>query len=136
MHYQSRLLVDDNHVVVLIDDVQRNLLRLDIAFARRIGEHDGNHVVRLHLVVLLDDFVVHQDVACLGGILHTVARDVGDMVGQVSVDALWLLARVDHHAYVFIQLTAFIGFREHVVPTWGIGKHGVYAFWKQFVVWS
>ena len=115
MHHQACLFVDDDDVVVFVDDVQRDRLGRDVGLSWGIGEHDGNHIVGLHLVVLLDGFLINQDVACLGGILHTVARDVGEMVGQIGVDTLGLLAGVDRHAYVFVKLTAFFDFRKHVV---------------------
>ena len=59
VYHQARLLVDDDDVVVFVDDVQRDGLGLDIGLARRIGEHDGDHVVGLHLIVLLHHLVVH-----------------------------------------------------------------------------
>ena len=115
VYHQARLLVDDDDVVVFVDDVQRNLFRLDVGLARRIGEHDGDDVVGLHLIVLLDGLLVDQDVTRLGRVLHAVARDVGEVVGEVGVDALRLLAWVDGHAYVFVELGAFFVFRKHVI---------------------
>ena len=58
---------------------------------------------------MFDNFVVDQNVTRLGCILHTVARDIGNVIGQVGVDAFLLLALIDHHAYVFVEFTAFFG---------------------------
>ena len=107
MHHQARLLVDDDDVVVFVDDVQRNGLWLDVGLARRIVEHNGNHVVGFHLVVRLHRLVVHQDITRLGCILDAVARDAADARGQESVDAHRILTTVDGDAHVLKQLTVF-----------------------------
>ena len=94
--YQSRLFVDDDEVGVFIDDIQRYFLGRDVDLAGWVAEYDGYDVARLYLVVRLHCLFVDEDVACLGSVLHAVARDVLDVVGQEGVDALLGLAFVYH----------------------------------------
>ena len=102
VYHQSSLFVDHDDVVVFVNDIQRNLLRCDVDFPRGIAEHDGDDVVRLHLIVLLHRFVVDKDVACFGSVLNAVTRDVLNMVGQEGVDTFLGLAFVDHDTDMLI----------------------------------
>ena len=73
VHHKTCLFVDDNNVVIFVDDGQRDVFWGDVSLTRRIGKYDGNDVVGLDFVVLLDDFVIDKDIACFRGILDAIA---------------------------------------------------------------
>ena len=115
MDHQAGGLVDHQEVVVLIDNVERNRLGLDLDAAPLVGHHEGDHVERLDLVVGLDHLVVHADVTGLDGQLHAVARGVLHMVRKVFVDAQQRLPAVDDHAEMLEHFLLLV-FGEEVVP--------------------
>ena len=100
---ESGLLVDDHDVVVLVDDVERDVLGDDLELVRRTLKPEGDDIEGLDLVVGLDRLLVDKDDACIGGLLHTVARDIGHPVDEVFVDTYGLLAFVYRDAEVFVQ---------------------------------
>ena len=74
MHDQPGGLVDDQQVVVLVGNVERDVFGDDLHFAPRVGHHDLDAVERLDLVARFRGLAVHEDVAAVGSRLDTVAR--------------------------------------------------------------
>ena len=112
VHDETRLLVDDDDVVVLIDDVEGYGLGQELQFVWRLGEEDADDVEGLDTVVGLDDTVVHLDAFGLGGGLYFVARDAREVHLQIFVYAQELLAAVDGEAVVLVE---FRGLKVEVV---------------------
>ena len=70
MHDHSGGLVDNKEVVVLVDYVQRNVLRQDLKTAAAVRHHEADNIPRADDQVRLGDLVVHPHVAFLDGALH------------------------------------------------------------------
>ena len=73
MHHHPLRLVDQDHVVILVQDIQRDLLRRDL---RRLRVRDvaDDAVPRFQLPVALRGGTVHGDAAFLDQLLHMGAR--------------------------------------------------------------
>ena len=104
MHHEARRLVDHQHVVVLIDDVQGDVLRGDVVLVGRAVHREGDDVQGLHAVAALHGASVGLYEAGIGGLLDAVARGVLDAVKEVLVHAHHVLPLVHHHAEVFVEL--------------------------------
>ena len=96
MHYQARLLVDDDEVVVLVGHVEGNVFGDDFYVAQRLRHQDGDDIQWVNTVILLFGLAIHHNAVGFGGLLYLVSRGVGDEVHQVLVDAQHLGAFIDH----------------------------------------
>ena len=102
-------LVDHDEVVVLIDDVDGDVLGEERERTRRVRQQDADDVVGVDAVVLLLGLAVDDDAAGARGLLHAVARRVGQQVREVPVHAYQLGAVVHDEAEMLVQLLAFLG---------------------------
>src|SRR5881397_3659194 len=87
MHDQTRRLVQDQQVVVLEQNVQRNLLRLRGGGSGR-GPVDLNFLSRARTVRGFDRSAVHADVALSQQPLNRAAREGGQLSAQECVEPL------------------------------------------------
>ena len=86
VHHHARSLVDDREVVVLVDDVEREVFGfgakgggLGIAF-------DVDLLAAAKLVARLGDGAVDGDLAVVDEQLHAAAADVREGFGEIGVD--------------------------------------------------
>ena len=112
MYDHAGRLVDDDQVVVLVADVERNVLGDDFQFAQRVRHYDRDAVERLDLVTRLDGSAADQDVPRVGCGLNTVARDALHPVGQEFVDPQHALTFVDGHAEVLVHFVLRVGLAD------------------------
>ena len=98
MHHHPGGLVHDQHVVVFVDYVKRDVLRQYLHSPAPVGHHEADDVVRAHYVIGLHDLVAHPDVAFLYGSLDAVAGGILEMRGHELVHAHRRLPRVDGQA--------------------------------------
>ena len=105
MDHQSGRLVDDDDIVVLVDDVERHGFGQQLGVVRRLGQQHADGVGRLDAVVRLDGFAVDLHAARFGGRLYLVARDGGEVLLQIAVDAEQLLSFVHHQPVPFKEFT-------------------------------
>ena len=103
MYNQSGRLVDNQHVVVLVNDVERDVLGHHLVLVARAVHHHLHHVEGLYAVVRFHRLAVNQYAARLGSLLHAVARRSGQPLGQKLVDAQQLLALVGDKAEMLVQ---------------------------------
>ena len=68
--------VDHQQLIVLIDYVERYVLRSDRPVLLRMRQHHCDGLLGLDLVVALDRLAIHPDESRLGGKLYTMARSV------------------------------------------------------------
>ncbi len=108
MHDQSGRLVEHDEVVVLMNDVERNILGDDLHLALGIGHHEGDAVERLHLVTRLHRRAVHQDVSSVGRRLHPASRTVFESHRQVFVYAEHGLTPVYRDGEMLVQLILLV----------------------------
>ena len=118
MHHQPGGLVDDQQVVVLVGNFERDIFGDDLHFAPRVGHHDLDTVERLDLVARFRGLAVHEDVAAVGSRLDTVARAFLHAYGQELVQPQRGLPLVGYDRKVLIQpgslAVLFRGFRSLV----------------------
>ncbi len=74
MDDHARRLVDQQQVVVLVGNFERDVFGNDLDFALGIGHHQRDAVAGFDLVARLRGFAVDQDIACVGSRLDAVAR--------------------------------------------------------------
>ena len=74
MDHQSGRFVDHQDVIVLIDDVERDIFGDDFKFISRTVHDHLNNIAGFYAVVALDGFSVDDDAPCFGSLLHPVAR--------------------------------------------------------------
>ena len=104
MDHHARRLVHHKQVIILIDDVERDVLGNDFGGVTRTVHHDLHHIAGTHLVVRLLGLAVDQDVSGIGSILYAVAACAYDTVHQELIDAQRSLSPVGHESEVFEQL--------------------------------
>ena len=85
MNNHSGLLVEHQHVIILMYNVQRNILRKDLEAATLIRHHELHDITRTNYVVRLYDLVVYTDVFRLDGKLDTMARGIFHMRRKIFV---------------------------------------------------
>ena len=86
MHDHACRLVDDNHVGVLIDDVQVERFGLRRG-ADRLGYVDVNHVAAMHEPVGSDGLPSDLHLALFDEPLDLRSRLPGQHAGQIAIDA-------------------------------------------------
>ena len=111
MDHHPRGLVDDEHVVILVSDVQGNVLRQDFHAAPLVRHHELDDVAGADDGVGLRGLVVHEDIAQLDGLLDAVAGGVLLVRGDEFVYAQRRLALVGHQAEMLEHLL-FVLLRE------------------------
>ena len=118
MHHQPGRLVDDHQLVILIDDIKWDILRLDGRIVVRTVQHQCNDITRAHLIVAFHRLVIDEDEACISSLLDTIARGVLHMFRHELVYTHRLLPMVYLHAQVLIQLTvtALVSALLYIVP--------------------
>ena len=104
--------VDDDQVVVLVADVERNVFGNDFDFANRVGHHDRNPVERFDFVTRFYWRAVDEDGSGVGSRLDAVARSAFHAVGKELVDAQQGLPLVDREAEMLVHLILLIVVRS------------------------
>ena len=104
MNHQTCGLIDHQHRIILIYNVERNILGYDFTFVARAIHHHRNHVVGLYPIVRLYGLAVGEDTTGLGSLLNPVARCPLHVVDQKLVDAQKLLPLVGHKAEMLVHL--------------------------------
>ena len=74
MHHQSRRFVHHQQEVVFVNNVEGNVLGYNLKIVAWTVHHHLYHIERLYAVVAFHRFAVDEYTACLGSLLHTVAR--------------------------------------------------------------
>ena len=95
MHHHPRRLVHHEHVVIFIDDVERNVLRDEIDAAAPVRHYETDYVSRTHEQIRLRRLLPHLDISLLDGTLDTVTRSVFEVSGHELVDAYGHLPGID-----------------------------------------
>ena len=116
VHDHARLLVDEDDILVLVHDVQRNVLRNDLELRRRVGKHDGYHIQGLHPIIGLHGVAVDQYALGVRRILDAVARDIGHAVDKVFVDSDEGMALLYREAEMFMELPVIAEGRAVILP--------------------
>ena len=113
MDHHPRRLVDHQHVVVFIDDIERDVLRDDLQSAAPVGHHETDHVARADDIVGLDGRLPHPHVAFLEGLLDAVAGRVLEVGGHIFVDPDGRLPRIHFQTEVLEHLLRLL--RRHLL---------------------
>lgn len=108
MHDKPRRFVHDEKLVVFVNDVERNVLRLYGAIVARTIEEEGYNIERLYAVVAFLRAPIHVDEACTCGGLNAIARRVGKMEDKKLIHAQQLLSLVSDNAQVLVQPRALL----------------------------
>ena len=87
MHHHAARLVDNNHIAVLKNDIQRNILRRKLCVLD-LGGRKLNNIARNAFVVFLNGFAVYADLAAVKQLLRRGACKFRNTARKESVDAL------------------------------------------------
>lgn len=68
--YHTGFFVDDEHVVVLVDDVEGDVLRNDLELVGWVGEEDADDIKGFDLIAWLGGLLVDEDAVGFGGGLY------------------------------------------------------------------
>ena len=66
MYHHTGWLIDDHEGIVFIDDIEGYVFWIDGAVMLWYVEHEGDDIIRAHLIVALDWFAIDLDVSCIG----------------------------------------------------------------------
>lgn len=94
MNNHSGRFVDNKKVVVLIDYVQRDVLRQDLKAAAAVRHHEADDIARADNKVGFRNLVIHTYIPFLDGALNPVSGCVLKMCGHILVHAHWGLADI------------------------------------------
>ena len=112
MHDHSSLLVDDKDVVVLMDYIQRNVLRKDLKSPPLIWHHERHHITGTDYIVCLDNLVIDSYVILLDGELDPVTRSILHMGCEIFVNSHRRLALVYIEAEMLEHLLLLVFSRD------------------------
>ena len=114
MNNHAGLLVEHKHVIILMDNVQRNSLRKDLKSTTLIRHNECHHITGTHNIVCLYDLVVYTDILRLYGKLDAMAGCVFHVRRKILVDAHRNLTCSDVKAVMLEHLLLFILIRHLV----------------------
>lgn len=103
VNYEIRLFVDEDYILILINDVDRDVLRDDGVIGLREIKYDSDDIVGLYTVTGFDWDVVDKDVLRVGSLLNAVAGGAGHYVGKILVNAKKRLPTVNDEAEMFVE---------------------------------
>ena len=86
MHHHAARLIDNHDILILIDDIQRNILRLHIQ-RLRLRQRHGNLLAQLQLVIRLENLSATHSTSLVQQLLHIRARKLQQRC-QTNVGAL------------------------------------------------
>ena len=104
VHHQARGLVNNQHILILIDHLERDVLGQNGEVYRLVVEHDLYEVERLDLIVARHGLLVHKDISRLGSLLDTVTARTRHVLAQVLIHADGCLPPV-HCATISLKTT-------------------------------
>ena len=104
MHNHAGRLVDHHQLVILIDNLQRDILRFDGGVIMRAVEHQSNHIARAYLIITLYRISIHMNETRIGGFLDSVTARMRLMFCQKLVDAYGNLTFIYLDTEVLIQI--------------------------------
>jgi len=117
MHHHTGRFVDHHQIIVLVDNVQRDVLRDDAGVVLGMVEHECDDIARPYLVIAFDGFASHADVSCVGCCLYAVAAGVLHVLGEKLVNAYGCLSGVHHDAPVLVAVVIGIGLVAAAIVT-------------------
>ena len=103
MHHHPCRLIDDHQLVVLIDHLQRNILRFDGGIIMRTVEHQGDDIARTYLIITFNRISVDMDKSGISGFLDSVTTGMGLVFCQELVDTYRHLTFIHLYTEVLIQ---------------------------------
>ena len=103
VNHQTCRLVDHEQVIVLIDDVERNIFGQDFKHMTRSIHHHRHHITRLYLVAALLWLAIDMDISVVGCTLNTVARCSHYPINEELIDTYWSLPSVGNKAEMLVE---------------------------------
>ena len=97
MHHHACRFINDHQLIILINHIQWNILRLYCRVIVWPVQHQRDDIASSHLVIALHRPVVDMHETGICRLLDAVARGVPQMLHHILVYTQRLLARVDHH---------------------------------------
>ena len=108
MHHHPRRLVHHEHIVIFIDDVERNILRDEVHAAAPVGHHEADHVSGTHEKIGLRRLLPHLNISLLDCTLDAMARSVFEVSRHELVDADGHLPCIDVQTEMFEHSLFFV----------------------------
>lgn len=102
MHYQSGWFVNNEQFAVFIDNIERDVFRLNLVLIAGTVEQECDDVAWFYAIIALDGLTVDVDESSACCQLDAVSRCVWQMVLQKFVNAQQLLPAVGHDPEVFV----------------------------------
>ena len=85
MNDQTCRFVNHQQIVVLIDDVERNILRRDGEIVRLMIQQHLDNIAGFNAVIGCYRVTIHPHITCVRSRLDTVTAGVGHVLGKVFV---------------------------------------------------
>ena len=95
MDDHARRLIHDQHIIILVNDIQRNILRDQLHSAPPVRHHETDHIPRTHQQIRLRRLLPHLHITLLYSTLDTMTRSILEMGRHELVDADGHLPRID-----------------------------------------
>ena len=108
MHHQSGGFVYHHQFRVLVDDIERNIFRLDGIVMTWTVQHQRDDIIRTHLVVALYRTIIHMHESCVGSFLYAVTAGVLQLLKHKLIHAQRQLSLVYDKTKMFIELLLFV----------------------------
>ena len=115
MNDHTRRLINNNNVVILVDDVERNILWHDLLLTAGIGHNDRYLVERLYLIARLLRLAIDKDILAIGSRLYAVTRGVLQTRGEKLIESHQRLSLIHRHREVLIHLITLIDAINHSI---------------------
>ena len=108
MHHQACLFVHNQHILIFIKDIERDVLRQYFKFMWRLGKEHTDDIARLDPIVRFHGVSAYHDTSGLGGRLYLIARNTLQPHLQVLVNPKRRLTFVNNNTMVFVQVSLLL----------------------------
>src|SRR5260221_4992548 len=104
MNDHAGRLIYNQYMFIFKNNIERNIFGLNISIARRFRKRDGDHIIRMDLVIGLNAFFIDFNKSLMNAILDFCTRDIRQSIHKKLVDAHQTLPGIRNNAMVLKEI--------------------------------
>ena len=125
MYTHARRLVHYDHIIILIQYVERNILRDNLQLALRIWHHQSDTIQRFYLIAGFGHHSIDQYISIVGSHLDTVTRAMLHTINQILIQTQHLLPLIYCDGEMLKKFIRLLALREFIIHQLSLIEHSL-----------